>query len=268
MSVCGCKHDGRAALHHLSGTVMAPLGALQVPALAGADTPLSGTGIDVVLVRLEATIDSVRASQAILSTDESKRARRILSERARNQFVVARARLRKLLGDRLGVTAESVELRNGRFGKPVLAPDSSRPNLRFNFSRCGNVAAYAFSLDREIGIDIERVRAIRNADGIAARFFSRREYESYRALDARTRLLGFFNCWTRKEAFVKAVGNGLSHPLGGFDVSLAPGAPAQLERVGNVAGDQCGWQLADIACFPGFVSAIAIQRPRRGDDAT
>ncbi|MGZ8849422.1 MAG: 4'-phosphopantetheinyl transferase family protein, partial [Thermoanaerobaculia bacterium] len=99
----------------------------------------------------------------------------------------------------------------------------------------------------------------RDADDIAARSFSRRENEAYQALDPRDRPLGFFNCWTRKEAFIKAVGDGLHHPLDRFDVSLAPGQPAKILRVGNTHGDDCGWRMESFSPAPGFVAAVVTE---------
>ena len=139
-------------------------------------------------------------------------------------------------------------------------------DLRFNVSHSDDVAVYAFSTGREIGIDIESIRVIRDAEDIAARFFSRRENEAYLALDPRDRPLGFFNCWTRKEAFVKALGDGLYHPLDRFDVSLAPGEPAKILRVENTPGEDCGWTLHSFVPGPGLIGAVvcAEVRPRVG----
>jgi phosphopantetheinyl transferase len=155
---------------------------------------------------------------------------------------------------------ESIELVYGERGKPALARCFADSGLRFNVSHCNDVAVYAFSSGREIGIDVEAVRLMRDADDIAARFFSPREYEAYLALDPRDRPLGFFNCWTRKEAFIKALGDGLYHPLDRFDVSLAPEAPARILRVESTAGDRCGWCMESFSPVPGFVAAIVTER--------
>jgi 4'-phosphopantetheinyl transferase len=100
---------------------------------------------------------------------------------------------------------------------------------------------------------------IDDADGIAASVFSRPENEAYLALARPDRPLGFFNCWTRKEAFVKAIGDGLTHPLTGFDVSLAPGEPARIVRVNETPGDDCGWRMESFSPAPGFVAAVVTQ---------
>jgi 4'-phosphopantetheinyl transferase len=215
--------------------------------------------IDVVMTRLVAEPEAVRASVALLSDAERRRAGRFPFDRDRRRFIVARARLRTLLAGRLGVQPESVELVYGEHGKPALAPRFADSDLRFNVSHCDDVALYAFSSGREIGIDVEGVHVIRDADDIAARSFSRRENEAYRALVPRDRPLGFFNCWTRKEAFIKALGDGLHHALDRFDVSLAPGQPAKILRVDNRHGDDCGWRMESFSPAPGFVAALVTE---------
>jgi 4'-phosphopantetheinyl transferase len=156
----------------------------------------------------------------------------------------------------LSVRPEAIELVYGEHGKPALAASFASSDLRFNVSHCDDVAVYAFAAHREVGIDVEAVRPMSDAADIAARFFSRAENESFEALDPRDRPLGFFNCWTRKEAFIKALGNGLFHPLDRFDVSLAPGEPARILRVENTPGDDCGWRMDTFCPLPGFVAAV------------
>ena len=179
--------------------------------------------VEVVVTTLDLGRESVRALTALLSDAERQRAGRFAFDRDRRRFTVARARLRQLLAAQLGVEPESVELAYGTHGKPALARHSTDSHLRFNVSHSEDVAVYAFAGGREVGIDVEVVRTITDADDIAARSFSRHENEAYLALDPRDKPLGFFNCWTRKEAFIKALGDGLSHPLDRFDVSLTPG---------------------------------------------
>ena len=222
-------------------------------------TSLENGAIEVVVTRLDLEPEAVRASAALLSDAERQRATRLVFDRDRRRFIVARAWLRRLLAVRLGVPPESVELGYGAHGKPLLARYCASSDLRFNVSHAEDAAVYAFSEGREIGIDVESVRMIPDADDIAERFFSPRENEAYLALDPSDRPLGFFNCWTRKEAFVKAFGDGLCHPLNRFDVSLAPGEPAKILRVEDMPGDQCGWALHDFFPGPGLIGAIVVQ---------
>lgn len=215
--------------------------------------------VDVVVTRLVASPDAVRAAAAVLSDAERLRASRFSSARKRRRFTVARARLRQLLAERLGVQPESVELCYGARGKPALAQRFADADLRFNGSHCGDLVVYAFSSGREIGVDVEAIRKIRSAEDIVARFFSRREQEAYWSIDQRDRPLGFLNCWTRKEAFLKALGDGLSRPLDRFDVSLVPGEPARILRVEDTPGDRCGWEMESFEPAPGFVGAVVAQ---------
>jgi len=220
--------------------------------------PSTDDAIDVVVLSPVAGREDARAATALLSDAERQRASRFVFDRDRDRFIVARARLRQLLGARLGTRPESVALVYGAHGKPALAPWLADSDLRFNLSHCDDVTLYAFSRGHEIGIDVEAVRVMPDADAIAARFFSHREQQAYRALEPRDRPLGFFQCWTRKEAFVKAIGDGLSYPLDRFDVSLTPGEPAKILRVEDTPGDCCGWRMESLSPAPGFVAAVVI----------
>lgn len=215
-------------------------------------------GSEVVVLGLNVTAGAFHASEALLSGAERDRASRFAFDSDRRRFTVARAGLRTLLAARLGVTADAVELTHAKNGKPALANAQAGSGLRFNLSHSGDVAAYAFSTGKEIGIDVEGIREIANADNIAARFFSAREIESYDTLAPIDKPLGFLNCWTRKEAFIKALGDGLSYPLDTFDVSLRPDEPAEILRVADVPGAQCGWTLHDFS-RQGLVGACVVR---------
>jgi len=221
-----------------------------------------GDPIDVVVAQLAAERDTVRASVELLSDAERRRAKRFAFDRDARRFIVARARLRQLLATRVGERPEAVELVYGAHGKPALAPRFAHSGVHFNVSHRDDLAVYAFSRGRAIGIDVEAVRALPDADAIAARFFSDRENGAYRALDPHDRPQGFFNCWTRKEAFIKAQGDGLCHRLDRFDVSLTPGEPAQILRVENAPGSHCGWRLDSFSPAAGFVAAVVVERRR------
>jgi len=224
--------------------------------------------IEVVVTRLVAGRDAVWAATALLSDAERHRASRFTRDRVRRRFIVGRARLRQLLAARLGVQPRAVEFVHGARGKPALGARFTNSGLRFNVAHCDDVAVYAFSRGREIGIDLEAVRVIPGADDVAVRFFSRWEREAYQALDARARPLGFVNCWTRKEAFIKALGDGLYFPLDRFDVSLAPAEPARILRVEDTPGDRCGWRIESFSPAPGLVAAVVTQSGRRPASST
>jgi len=220
--------------------------------------------ISVIVTRQEVTAKAVHPLAALLSEAERQRASRFVFDRDRSRFIFARAWLRLLLAKQLGVEPESVEFEYGPYGKPALAGRFADTALYFNVSHCEDVAVYAFSRGREIGIDVEAVRELCDADELAARFFSRCENAAYLALDPRDRPLGFFNCWTRKEAFIKAVGDGLYFPLDSFDVSLTPGEPSKILRVEDRPGDECGWCIESFSPAPGFVAAVVTERTPEG----
>lgn len=213
-------------------------------------------GIRVLAAGLDLDAAAVAVLAERLSPVELERARRCHFERDRRRFIVARAWLRGLLGERLGVPPEAVALASGEHGKPMLAGGQERSGWQFNLSRCGDLAVLALSSGRRVGIDVEAVRDVRGAEDIAAHFFSRCERTAYRALEPHDRTLGFLNCWTRKEAFVKALGTGMSYGYDRFDVSLAPRQPARLLRVDGMAGEEAGWRLDAFAPRAGFVAAL------------
>ena len=208
--------------------------------------------VEIVVAHLFAASEAVSAAVAVLSEDERARADRFAFDRDRRRFIIARAHLRHLLAARLETAPEAIQFSYGARGKPSLRAS----DCRFNVSHCGDLAVFAFCRHREIGIDLESVRPLEDADAIAARFFSPRENAEYRSLPAAHRPQGFFNCWTRKEAFIKATGDGLAHPLDAFDVTLTPDAPARILRVGDTPGTACGWSLECFVPAPGYVAAV------------
>ena len=202
---------------------------------------------------------TIRAAAEVLSTDERRRAARFAFESDRSRFVMARATLRRLLATRVKAEPEQIEFTYGEQGKPALGGAFADANIFFNVAHCDDFALYAFSNDGEIGIDVEAVRWFADADEIASRMFSPAENEAYGQLASHEKTVGFYNCWTRKEAFVKALGNGLSRSLDSFDVTLAPAEPAKILRVESTPGDECGWTIESFNPAPGFVAAVVTE---------
>jgi 4'-phosphopantetheinyl transferase len=194
-----------------------------------------------------------------LSTDERRRADRFRYPRGRERFVAGRAFLRELLGRYLDLAPESIEFRYGPHGKPLLREGGAFGWLRFNLSHCEGRALCAVARERELGVDVERVRELRDAEAIVERFFSPRERAAWRELAPRDRDRGFFECWTRKEAFVKATGAGVGTRLEDFDVSLGPGEPARLLDVRGEHAVAARWWLADVATEPDHAAAVAVE---------
>lgn len=224
---------------------------------------LRNHAVEVVAMRLD--VAPMVRPDLIELLDDAERARvaRLVFERDQHRFIVGRARLRQLLAERLRALPEAIEFAYGGRGKPALGPRHAGSDLRFNVSHCDDLAVYAFAHGREIGVDVEAIREMRDADDIAARFFASGEVAAYRTLDPRDRPAGFFNCWTRKEAFIKALGDGLHYELDRFEVSLDPDQPARILRVEDVPGDACGWCIDSFSPAPGFVGAVVVATAER-----
>jgi len=194
-----------------------------------------------------------------LSTDEYMRAERFYFERDRKRFIVGRGLLRTILGYYLGIEPNLLQFCYGPQGKPALAETLSGSRLNFNLSHSQELVLYAVAREREIGVDIEHIRPITEVEQLAARFFSVREHAMFCALPPSQKLAAFFSCWTRKEAYVKATGDGLTFPLDQFDVSLSPGEPARLLSVKGDRSTVTRWSLQDLRPSPGYVAALAVE---------
>jgi 4'-phosphopantetheinyl transferase len=192
----------------------------------------------------------------LLEVDELARANRFYFEKDRKHFVVARGFLRVLLGCYLQVDAKQLQFSYGEWGKPALGGEFRESALRFNMSHSHGVALYAVTERREIGVDVEHVRPDYASDSVAQRFFSPLEVDVLCELPEHDRVAAFFRCWTRKEAYIKATGRGLSQPLDGFDVSLGPAA---LLR--NEDGAPERWTMIDLEVGPGYAGALVVEGP-------
>ncbi|MHC4618924.1 MAG: 4'-phosphopantetheinyl transferase family protein [Planctomycetota bacterium] len=194
-----------------------------------------------------------------LSADELARADRFRSEPDRLRYVAARGILRAILARYLGFAPHDLRFRYGPQGKPFLMDASQMDGIRFNLAHSDGLALYAIAQYREVGIDLERIRPMPDAEQIAASFFSPQEYTRLISLPRNQRLEAFFNCWTRKEALVKAVGNGLSAPLHVFDVTLVPDKPAVLLEHRKKPTEAQRWSLHHLVPGTDYVSALAVE---------
>jgi len=199
---------------------------------------------------------NIEALREVLSPDELARAARFHFASNRDEFIVSRGTLRTLLSRYLRQRASKLRFRYSQYGRPELWANGDTTALEFNVSHSGGVLVLAFANDRRIGIDVERVRSDFSTTEIAERFFSVAERAVLRELPVEQQHEAFFRCWTRKEAFIKALGEGLSHPL---DVSLAPGLPPALLGTRPDAEDARRWFLWDIAVSEGYVGALAAE---------
>jgi 4'-phosphopantetheinyl transferase len=194
----------------------------------------------------------------LLADDEIARADRFHFAKDRNHYVVARAWLRKLLGEYLNVPAGGLRFVYGEKGKPAL--NASRAGaINFNLAHSHGRAVFAFSHGREIGVDLEFIRADVECEEIAERFFSAREVAELNTVPAELRKQAFFNCWTRKEAYIKARGEGLSLPLDEFDVTLLPGEAAALRRNHKEPDEVGRWTMQSVSVPEGYVAALVVE---------
>ncbi|HEV2273465.1 MAG TPA: 4'-phosphopantetheinyl transferase superfamily protein [Acidobacteriaceae bacterium] len=203
------------------------------------------------------------AHAALLDPQELERMNRFHFEGDRSRFLLSHANMRRILGGYLGEPPERISLLSNRFGKPELSAAEAAgrmapPPLRFNLSHSRTVALLAVSLDVEVGVDVEDIRPIEPE--IAKSFFSAMEISALAQLEGDSWLQGFYHCWTRKEAILKAEGVGLNLPLADFDVSLTPGGPPELLGSRPPAKLRHPWKLHDLSPAAGTIGALAMSR--------
>jgi len=196
---------------------------------------------------------------ASFSHDERQRAEQFKFEKLKKRYIVARGALRDILSRYADLAAEAIAFEYEAHGKPKLAEAMNQNQLCFNLSHAENLALLAVSRGHLIGVDVEFVRALDDAEKIAQRFFSPLESSIFCALPEEQKPAAFFNCWTRKEAFIKALGEGLSHPLHRFDVSFIDGEPAALLSTRPDPQEASKWTLLALAPGQNYVGALAVE---------
>jgi 4'-phosphopantetheinyl transferase len=198
-------------------------------------------------------LDSFRST---LSVDEQARADRFVFERDRSRYIAGRGLLRSLLSLYIGLAPDEFRFTYSRFQKPALI--QTRPC--FNVSHSGHIALFAFSGRCDVGVDLELDDADFARERIAESFFSPAEVALLRSLPSAEQPRAFLQCWTRKEAFIKARGDGLSLPLDSFDVSFGPGAPAAVLRTAWSALEPARWRMQDLSePEDGYIAAVALR---------
>ncbi len=209
-----------------------------------------------------ASLDQVQGHLAslmhLLSPEERERADEFHFEADRNRCVLARGLSRLLLGHCLGRRADEVQFQYNAFGKPILA-GGLHPSMQFNLSHSGDLVLIALSRGRALGVDIERMRTDVAAKEIAARFFSADECRALATVAPALRCAAFFACWTRKEAYLKARGDGLSLPLAQFDVSFLPGDQPRLIATRHDPAEVHRWTLHALEGGDGYQAALAVE---------
>ena len=220
-------------------------------------SPSLDTGtVHVWRIALDQADDRLERFRRTLEPHELERAGRFHFEKHRRHFVVARGFLRSVVARYVETRPEALRFEYGAYGKPALA---SEHGLRFNLSHSNEVALLAVTLEAELGVDVEHMRADFASEDIARRFFSRAEVEAFNALPKEEQVAAFFRCWTRKEAYIKAIGRGMSQPLDEFDVTLDPADPPALLYAKE--DDASRWQLSDLDVAPEYASAVIVEAP-------
>ena len=204
----------------------------------------------------EATIQNLRQ---ILAADELVKAGRFHFEKDRKSFIVAHGLLRTLLGCYLHMHADRVRFCVNNYGKPSLDPSVHEQPLSFNMSHSHKLALYAFTFQRQVGIDVEYMRAEVDFEGVARHSFSPVEQGVLHTLPIEARKQVFYNCWTRKEAYIKARGMGLSLPLDLFDVSMRSGEPAALLTSREDARETGRWRFEELMPGDGYAGALVVE---------
>ena len=219
---------------------------------------LSDDDVHVWCVPLHQSIYLTEQLASLLSTDEKKRAERYRFEHLQKSYIVARGILRVLLAGYVDLQPTQLEFSYLQTGKPQLSEKLNK-TIFFNLSHSHELALYAFSRSRDVGIDIEHIRPIDDLEQIAERNFSAIENSKLKTLPPEKVLEGFFNCWTRKEAYIKARGDGFSFPLQQFDVSLKPGQPAELLRVCGRVQEAARWCMYELHPAVDYVGALVMK---------
>jgi len=236
-----------------------------------APSPLSlpAKSVHIWKVRLDVPA-GVNAEESVLTSDEIARANRFHFDKDRVHFIRCRAAVRRLLADYLKIPAHDIRFNYLANGKPQLNAQQNPGGLQFNVSHSADLALVAIGAigeigasgnKRQLGVDIEKIRGDVDTNLLSERFFSSLECEGLRLLPEHLRVPGFFACWTRKEAFLKATGDGLSVPLADFSVSTDLDRDPEIAEIkGNAeAGRQ--WFLADLSVEAGYRAALAVECP-------
>jgi 4'-phosphopantetheinyl transferase len=221
--------------------------------------PLADDEVHVWRAILDLEAPRVRSLQRTLAPDEQARAERFYFRKDRERFIVARGRLRVILSRYLDTKPGQLRFCYGLYGKPSLVTTPGQDTLSFNSSHSRGLALHAIARKREVGIDLEYMHTDFAYEQVAEQFFSSREKATLRTFPTRMKHEAFFTCWTRKEAYIKARGEGLSFPLDQFDVSMNPGEPALLVNTRGDPQEASRWSLQELRPCTGYMAALAVE---------
>jgi 4'-phosphopantetheinyl transferase len=223
-------------------------------------TPLQENEVHIWLANLDLEIFALPKYLRDLSLGERSRAQRLRFDHDRRRFVLAKGLLRQLLGGYLKLEPHDVQFTNGPSGKPELSRRLlEQHQVQFNQAHSGNIGIFAFCKNRRVGIDVEEVRVFPDIEQIAEMLFSPHELELFRALPDSEKKSTFFRAWTHKEAFVKALGKGLTLPLSHFEVSSVGAHLARIVQNHDHPPRHLEWYVREIPVSPHFAAAVCVE---------
>ena len=221
--------------------------------------PLPPGQIDLWRARLDQQADSLSDLTNLLSPDEQERAARFRLRRDRDRFVLSRGLLRTILSRYLSVGPREIRFSYGLFDKPFLDRRWHESALSFNVAHSREMALYAITSRSTVGVDVEFVEEFPKLEGVARQFFSRRELDGLEKLPENERLLAFFTGWTRKEAYFKALGEGLTRSPTEVELYLEPSRTAEVQAIGGEGGGRRFWRIETVLPAAGYVGAVAAE---------
>lgn len=228
------------------------------------DLRLTENQVDIWSIHLDGQERETQQCRRLLSPDEIQRADRFHFEKHRRRFTRARAAMRQILSGYTGLAAQELTFSYGPQGKPELAGTLENCGVKFNLSHSEEMALLAVTQNQIVGADIELVDSEFASEGIAERFFSAGEVRRLNALPASEKADAFFACWTRKEAYIKALGGGLSIPLDCFEVAFGPGIAPALLLVEDNPSETCRWSMYDVKVTQGYRAAVIAEGKEHG----
>jgi 4'-phosphopantetheinyl transferase len=211
--------------------------------------------IHIYQTNLDKSPAEINNFKKLMSVDELQKAARFKFDIDRNNYITGRGFLRTILSQYLNTSPEDIMFSYAEKGKPYVKDIE----IKFNLSHSKNYAVYAIALNTEVGIDIEYLKNIPDAYDISERFFSEEEREELKKMNEDRISLAFLNCWTRKEAFIKAVGEGLSYPLADFSVSISPGSEPGILWIKKNINEVKEWTLYNIKTDQSYISSVAVK---------
>jgi len=223
---------------------------------------LTEADLHIWTIELKGSDRVVEECHSLLSDEETARADRLFHEEHRRKYTLSHGVLRALLGNYLSVSPASIQYKFGHARKPFLA--DCQATLQFNVSDSGDLALIGFAQSCDLGVDVEFVKRMADMEAVARRFFSPEERSELQSLDEPERTTAFFRCWTRKEAYLKALGDGLAAPLDSFQVTLRPDEEPRLVQTELAGGNTRNWHLHHLAPALDYLGAVAYTgQPRR-----